>query len=237
MPPGANQGGVNENFSPDLRGRGLGKQTWQACMEAVAAKNVILNAAVNREDMYIKLGFTVCTNRMRFIDYMFPLKRKEKASELIKVASITDYDECLFEKVFEYDQKIQPINRKDFIENHMNKSDIVKVALQRDKVVGFICFRKNYKGYVIMPLYANSLDIAKQLLQPVAESLVENTDVKVGIPCGNPKAQEVFTDIGWFPMPYKPINVKLRMQTTIDHSDQIDQTKVYSVMNYSYVLI
>ena len=100
---------------------------------------------------------------MRFIDYMFPLKRKEEPPELIKVASIADYDESLFEKVFEYDQKIQPINRRDFIENHMNKSDIVKVALQRDKVVGFICLRKNYKGYVIMPLYANSLDIAKQL--------------------------------------------------------------------------
>ena len=38
----------------DLRGRGLGKQTSQACMEVVAGKNVILNAAVNREDMYKK---------------------------------------------------------------------------------------------------------------------------------------------------------------------------------------
>ena len=220
----------------DIRRRGLGKQTWQACMDVVAGKNIILNAAVNREDMYNKLGFVACKNRMRFSDYMFPLKKKEP-SVSINVASIVDYDKSLFQKVYEYDQKIQPINRRDFIENHMNKSDIVKVVLQRDKVAGFICLRKNYKGYVIMPLYANSPDIAKQLLQPVAESLGENTDVKVGIPCGNPKAEEVFTDVGWFPIPYKPINVKLRMQTTIDYRDQRDETKVYSVMNYSYVLI
>lgn len=221
----------------DLRGRGLGKKTWAACMDAVKGKNVILNAAENREGMYNKLGFKVSKTRMRFIDYMFPFKKKPNTEGIISVASIVDYDSSMFDQVYAYDETIQPIERRDFVKNHLAKSDKAKVALQGDEVVGYICLRKNYKGFVIMPLYANTFDIARQLLRSIADSVEDNTDVKVGIPCGNPKAQDIFKDIGWYPMPIKPINVKLRMQTTVDYSDNIDETRVYSVMNYSYVLI
>ena len=65
--------------TPELRGKGIGKKVWAACKEAVKGKNVIINAAPNREEMYNGLGFTVSKNRMQIFDYVFQLEEFRKS--------------------------------------------------------------------------------------------------------------------------------------------------------------
>ena len=154
-----------------------------------------------------------------------------------EVASVVDYQESMFEKIYAYDRRIQPIERRAFVKNHIEKSDVVKVALNKEETVGFVCLRKNYKGYMIMPLYADGQDIANQLVQEVVKGIEAGTQIKLGIPNGNPSASKVFENIGWFARPYNPMHVNLRMHTHRDYSDELDESKVYSAMNYSYVLI
>ena len=221
---------------PELRGKGIGKKVWAACKEAVKGKNIILNAAPDREEMYNKLGFTVSKNRMEIVDYVFPFKKNED-EKLEGASSVVDYQGSMFEKVYAYDRQIQPIERRAFVRNHTEKSDAVKVALQKDEVVGYVCLHKNYKGYMVMPLYSDTDDVAKQLLHEVVKDVEVNTQMKLGIPTGNPRAKEIFKANGWFARPYNPMYVNLRMHTTLDYADELDEKKVYSAMKYSYVLI
>ena len=222
---------------PELRGKGIGRKVWDACMDAVKGKNVIVNAAPNREEMYNKLGFTVSKNRMEIQDYAFPLKKVEPVEKVEEVAEVFNYQPSMFDKVYAYDQLIQPIERRDFVRNHIAQSDIVKVALNDGKVVGYVCVRKNYKGFMIMPLYADNIKIARQLVHSVANSIDDDTPIKIGIPSGNEGAEEIFTDFGWFARSYNPYYVNLRMHKKVDFADSIKEKKVYSAMNYSYVLI
>ena len=221
---------------PELRGKGIGKKVWAACEEAVKGKNIIVNAAPDREQMYNKLGFTVSKNRMEIVDYVFPFKKNE-GEKLNEVSTVVDYQGSMFEKVYVYDRQIQPIERRAFVKSHIEKSDAVKVALLKGEVVGYVCLRKNYKGYMVMPLYADADDVAKQLLHAVVKNVEVNTQMKLGIPSGNPGAKEVFKSIGCFERPYNPMYVNLRMHTTLEYADELDEKKVYSAMNYSYVLI
>ena len=206
-------------------------------MERVKDKNVILNAAPDREEMYNKLGFTVSKNRMEIQDYVFPMKKIEAGKNFEEAANVVDYQPSIFEEVYAYDKGIQPIERRDFVRNHIAQSDMVRVALNDGNVVGYVCVRKNYKGVMIMPLYADCLIVARQLLHSVALSIDDGSLIKIGIPSGNSGAEEIFKDIGWFARPYNPYYVNLRMHTKVDYADDINEKKVYSAMNYSYVLI
>ncbi len=222
---------------PDLRGRGIGRRVWDACSATTRGKNLVINAAPNREAMYNRLGFVASKDRMLMVDHVFAMKRAASRDEPRAAAPLVDYSPDLFDRVYAYDQSIQPLERRVFVRNHLDKSDVVKVAFRDDAVVGYACLRKNFKGFMIMPLYADSPDIARLLLHGVAENVEENEQIKIGIPGGNPAAEEIFKAIGWFERPYNPLYVNLRMHTSIDYADVIDQSKVYSAMNYSYVLI
>ena len=85
----------------------------------------------------------------------------------------------------------------------------MKVALQKDEVVGYVCLRKNYEGYMVMPLYSDTDDVAKQLLHEVVKDVEVNTQMKLGIPTGNPRAKEIFKANDWFARPYNPMYVNL----------------------------
>ena len=222
---------------PELRGQGIGMKVWDACRKTVAGKNVIINAAPNREEMYNRLGFVTSKNRMQLIDYDFKLKRAESFKNINQVASVSDCDQSLMEKVVLYDKTIQPMEREAFLKNRFEKSDKVKVTLKDGEVVGYGCLRKGYKGFMMMPLYANTTEVARQLLKEILEGVNENEPIKIGIPKGNKKAEEMFKEIGWFSRPYDPMHVNLRMHTAVDYADQIDQSRVFSVLNYCYVLI
>ncbi len=219
---------------PEVRGHGIGTKVWAACKEAIAGKNLIVNAAPNKDQMYNKLGFIPSECRMQLIDYRFLLKRTDNFSAIQDVAQMLDYDQSLFEKVYMYDKGMQPLERKVFLKNNIEKSEKAKIALKNGEVVGYACLRKTYKGYMIQPLFADGADIAKQLLKELVQDLTENEQIKVAFPSSNTKAAEVFKEIGWSD---NPAYVILRMHTKKDLTHLIDQTRVYAVMSLSYTLI
>ena len=59
----------------DSRSKGHGKKIWKPCMDAEPGKNVILNCACSREDLYMKIGF-----------YNLHLKNYITKPEMVKVA-------------------------------------------------------------------------------------------------------------------------------------------------------
>ncbi len=223
---------------PELRGQGIGMKVWDACKKAVAGKNILINAAPDREKMYNRLGFVVSKNRMAIVDYVFLFKKADTLREVqVDKSVVLDYCQSLFDGICAYDKGIQPIERAAFLKNHIEKSDKVKVTLRNGKVAGYVCLRKGYKGFMIMPLYANTTEIARQLLKEIVAGVSDNETLKIGIPNGNKEAEDLFKEVGWYSRPYNPMYVNLRMQTSTDYADNIDQSRVFSAMNYSYVLI
>ncbi len=190
--------------------------------------------------MYIRMGFKTSKSRFEIQDYAFKLKNNigTKGDESTSDVTIVDYNPDLFDDLYAYDQTIQPIERKSFVKTNVDKSVQTKVAMKDGKVVGYGCSRPNYKGLMLMPLYGDDESIAAKILASLIENIEDDELIKIGIPSGNgEKARKLFHCIGWQEEPRDPMRINLRMETKSDMAEVINIQKVYSVMNYSYVII
>jgi hypothetical protein len=88
---------------------------------------------------------------------------------------IVPYDEGLFGRIFTYDNLVQHIKpREEFLRLWFDKDQArTAVAMAGDRVLGYGCIYPTYIGYRIGPLYADSEDIAANLVQALLEVVPE----------------------------------------------------------------
>ncbi len=186
------------------------------------------------------MGFKTSKSRFEIRDYGFKLKNNTNIKQFDAATEVTivDYGPTMFDDIYEYDKTIQPIERKHFVKTHIDNSVQTKVAMKNGKIVGYGCVRPNFKGFMLMPLYADDELVAGRILASLVQNIDDEELIKIGIPEGNgEKARKLFDWIGWQEEPRHPMRVNLRMETKSDLAELINVQKVYSVMNYSYVII
>ena len=167
----------------EYRGKGYGRQTWDAAWKSLDRDYTIgLIAVTHMIPRYEKLGFhTVWNTFVAELDVQIVAKKlidhKSRGGVSITPAATVD-----LEKVCSYDASVFGTPRDCFIEKWINMPrNLCWVAVsEKGDVVGYIAVRQfiSDKGKEIQlglaPLYANNDQIAKSLLKMAAEAYLSN---------------------------------------------------------------
>ena len=165
------------------RGKGYGRQTWDAAWKSLDRDYTIgLVAVTHTIPRYEKLGFHAVWNTFVAKLDVQTVTKKLTDNKSLGGVSITPAATVDLEKVRSYDALVFGTPRDRFIEEWINMPGNLCWVAVSDKgdVVGYIAVRQftSDKGKEIQlglaPLYANNDQIAKSLLKTAAEAYLSN---------------------------------------------------------------
>lgn len=158
---------------PEWRGRGYGKQIWQAAWQQLAERldlnqgTIGLDSVIERESTYAKLGFTSAYRHIRFMG--------ETANYRAVSTEVVSLDRIPFEEVVRYDAELFPASRPQFLLPWIAiDGGAAYGVLEMGRLKGYGVIRpcdsealpaKAGRGYKIGPLFADSREIAECIFQ------------------------------------------------------------------------
>ena len=161
---------------PEYRGQGYGYKIWKHAMKYlndIGVKCIGLDGVLSEENTYKKSGFKSAYKTTR---YKYVVNKEYYArSENIKESQLTE--------IAEYDLKVFKAPRRSFLKDLLLKN-ISCAAYKKEKIVGFAGARQSIEGYRIGPCFADSADIARQLLETIFAKLNGKT-IFIDIPEAN----------------------------------------------------
>lgn len=169
---------------PPLRGRGYGKQLFQAALRRARASSthVYIEGMSDLQGMYGKMGFTTqyITHRLRLVS-PGPAgpSSTDGGSDVIAELSSSDLAD-----VIAYDSTCFPPRREGFLTAWLSSCHAV-VAREpvSGAVRGYGAIRKAVEGYRVGPLYADNTILAQRLLQALVCGYVPTgTGVSLDVP-------------------------------------------------------
>ena len=165
------------------RGKGYGRQTWDAAWKSLDKDYTIgLVAVTHMIPRYERLGFHAVWNTfVAKLDVQIVAKKLADHKSLDGI-SITPASAVDLEKVCSYDASVFGTPRDGFIEKWLNMpGNLCWVAItEKGDIVGYIAVRQftSDKGKEIQlglaPLYANNNQIAKSLFKVAAKAYLSN---------------------------------------------------------------
>lgn len=132
---------------PPFRGGGLGTEIWKMGMMHLQSRNVGLDAVLQQQKLYERLGFWPCYKSIR---HQGAGTGEGKKLESIKILSDVPMDDLLA-----YDDRYFPVSRHAFIKSWIRQPEAFAVAaMDQDELAGYGVLRKCIYGYKIGPLFA-----------------------------------------------------------------------------------
>jgi GNAT superfamily N-acetyltransferase len=178
----------------DYRGKGYGKALWDVVLKYVAEndeRTVGLDGVVEQQHNYKKEGFEHAFKMPR---YEFDPKRVvDENKSLVSSITIKLLSQVSFDNVVEYDARHFESERRKFLEQFTKNTTFV--AVDGDRVVGYVTVRKGETAYRIGPLFADDKQIANELLVKICEHIPEKV-AYIDIPDANSDAGELIKKYG-----------------------------------------
>ncbi|HTR85406.1 MAG TPA: GNAT family N-acetyltransferase [Reyranella sp.] len=174
---------------PEVRGKGLGLQVWNAGMARLQGRNVGLDGVVAQQGNYAKSGFRLAWNNVR---------HEGTPTEAPPPAGVTLVDACelAFDRLAAYDRRFFPEARDAFLSPWISLPERrALVALKDGEIAGFAVARAARAASRIGPLYAASPEIAHAL----ASALAEGKPVAIDAPDRNAAAMTLMQRLGLAP--------------------------------------
>jgi len=167
---------------PEFRKKDIGMKLTEKCMEYLGDRNIGLDGVVENEKKYQKImKFKSSYSNLRFEGS----GGGEVPEGLVKVSEVP------FEKLLEYDRRIFPAPRPDFLKKWVDQPDSYAfAALEGEKIKGYGVIRKCRTGYKIGPLFADYQDTAEKIFRALRAS-VPNEPVYLDVPEPNEEAVEI----------------------------------------------
>jgi ribosomal protein S18 acetylase RimI-like enzyme len=150
---------------PPFRGQGYGLKLWQAGMTYMNGRNVGLDGVVAQQENYRKSGFRLAYRNIRYEGVGQPAVPADAADagELIDLSAVP------FDTVFAYDSALFPVPRPRFLRAWLAQPQAAGFAAMRDgRMAGYGLLRPCRRGCKIGPLFADTADIAEDLLRALA---------------------------------------------------------------------
>lgn len=216
----------------DFRGHGYGTKVMKEALNSLKGRNVLLNAVEGTLDIYAKYGFK--QSEMTSIDIIGAVGKMQNAKhESINMEPISRLNvNC----ISDYDRRITSINRWDHMPQWLlSNASVCYMAVEENsgKVLGYGAIRKAHGFYKIMPLYADSDEIASALFQTLLDTVPKDTKVKLRIPIKNKdKCLQVLKPLGTFKA---GTLVEFRLHTISDVL--LPYHQIYSLANTENTLI
>jgi GNAT superfamily N-acetyltransferase len=141
---------------PDYRGKGYGKQIWNAGIKCLAGRNIGLDGVAAQQSNYQKSGFKIAYRHIRY--------EGVSGGSLPQNSEIINLSQIPFETVEDYDRPFFPDRRSQFIRAWLNQPESIALGiLQTGQLSGYGVIRVCRSGYRIGPLFADSPELAEAL--------------------------------------------------------------------------
>ena len=170
------------------RGKGYGRQTWEAGLASVDKDfNVGLASVPNMVGFYEKKGLTKAwLNREYVVSASTAAQVLAEPVQLPPGTTIKPVTEVAFDTLVAYDTAVFGALRRKYLETLTKLPENIAFAAVNDKgLLGYISsekMRKEESGVRIGPLYADNEQVAQGLLQAVSKAVVSqnpHTDTKM----------------------------------------------------------
>ncbi len=159
---------------PEFRGRGFGRQVWDAGMAHLAGRVIGLDGVVEQQANYGRMGFVPAYDTVRWsIERLPALTRSGAGCHVMDEADVTE--------VSAFDRAFFPETRDAFLATWLRSSRRAFVCRRQGVVAGYAVLRPCLSGYKIGPLFAADGRTAEDLLKVCLENL-RGEEVHLDVP-------------------------------------------------------
>lgn len=175
---------------PDYRGKGYGKAIWDAGIATASGRTIGLDGVPAQQANYRKSGFSYAFGSARWGGTLHGLAAMHSA-----VRPVTPDD---FPAIAEFDRRHVPAPREKFLAAWLPPSPTRQTRGYFDggRLRGLCTIRRCITGWKIGPLFAETPEIARSLLDAAATT-TGNDPVFIDIPGPNGAAAEMVQRLGF----------------------------------------
>jgi GNAT superfamily N-acetyltransferase len=208
---------------PQYRSKKLGTKLWIARRDRLlsrldAAATIGLDAVDAMVPFYARGGFVPYVRHVRF-EWEAPSAQREMTSAVVPLTQIP------LEKLLEYDLSCFPGPRKHYLELWTRQEGAQAIGiLEGNQLVGYSVMRRCVIGWKIGPLFADSLDVAQELLSAHGRCSAGER-VFLDAPQNNPAATELCCSHGM-----REVFGCVRMY--LGTAPDIENHKIFSITNF-----
>lgn len=169
---------------PEFRGLGYGYKIWKAGHESLHDRVAGMDGVVEQQPNYMKSGYRLAYRNMRM---------EGKATGVpVTNKSLVRLSEIPMLTLSDYDRKYFPAHRDKFLNCWVNQPESFSLGwFQHEKMLGYGVVRKCRVGYKIGPLFAETNEIANQLMEALMGFPASGQPVFLDIPEPNADAQRL----------------------------------------------
>jgi ribosomal protein S18 acetylase RimI-like enzyme len=167
---------------PEYRGTGIGARLGKQGLTYLADHNIGLDGVVEQQSNYQRHGFHTAYRNLR---YEGVGGGGSMPDGVVAIAEVR------FEDLLEYDARMFPVPRPQFLSCWIDQPEGAALAVvEDDDLAGYGVIRKCWSGYKIGPLFADTTQIAETLFAALT-SEVPGDSIFLDTPEVNPTAVEL----------------------------------------------
>lgn len=172
---------------PEYRRAGYSLRLYRTALRHLPTQNIGLDGVVEQQENYRKIGYKMAYRNIRYEGIT-----TQHTSHFPNIFRISDVS---LGSLIAYDSKLFPAPRAKFIEEWIDQPEGAAFAAVIDgAILGYGVIRKCRIGYKIGPLFADSKEIASQLLCSLTSSVLPNQPFYLDIPDENVRSVELVND-------------------------------------------
>jgi len=174
--------------APEHRGKGYGLELTKHRLNYCANRNIGIDGVLENVEIYKRIGYLPFYQNKR---YQFTASATVYDST--SISNITADD---IPQIITYDRECFPAPRDNFIKAWITQANGKSVLFKSNgKIQGFAIRRQCSEGYKIGPLFADNIDIAKQLLTALQND-ISGESVLLDVPENNNDAVHLAKSLG-----------------------------------------
>lgn len=174
---------------PELRGQGIGMRLWDAAMARLDGRIVGLDGVAAMQDAYARSGFVLDYRNLRYSGTL--------ASVAAVAEDVTPLRPADIDLVAAYDAPCFGSERPQFLHAWLDRSDALTVGVMRgSSLAGYGTVRRARDGWKIGPLFADSAEIAWQIIAAFRDEVGPDVVVALDAPEPHHAAREIAERLG-----------------------------------------
>jgi hypothetical protein len=203
---------------PGYRKEGYSLKLCRKALQHLGDRNIGIDGVVEQQENYLKMGFGIAYNNIRFQGKTFSYSNDFKKVIPVNQVNIDD--------LIKFDAAFFPVPRPDFLKKwiSMPLSDTL-VASTNGKIDGYGTIRRCRKGYKIGPLFANTYQTAHDLLCTLLGTVQPYELFYLDIPDINNNARLLVKQLGM-------VKVFETARMYSNSSPDIDLDKIYGITSF-----
>lgn len=148
---------------PEYRGNQYGLALIAKAYKYMGNRNIGLDGVLAKQNQYKQIGF----------EFYYKNKRYEGIAKKSGYSNLIKLDEIPIESVIEYDKRMFPARREQFIKEWVSQPNCHSIGYVSNKeLIGYGVIRKCVVGYKIGPLFANNPIIAENIYNALTSNVI-----------------------------------------------------------------